>query len=231
MSRASSIARNRARVFGRVLSACAALALVPGCATTLVPPAGVERGTRVLVLDHGRHTSLVISVAKQRSVRYAYGEWRWFAERRQGFLRVFPVLFWPTTGALGRRALDRAATADALEGHVPTIRHAWSFEVPAKAATALRSSLDRRFARAISGAVARPEYALTFVPDPRSYSLAHNSNHAVARWLRELGVTVRGWPVLARWRVVEPQASGKRASGLSRLPHGDRGAGLRAFRR
>lgn len=216
------------RSFGRVLSACAATLLMAGCTTTLVPPAGVDRGTQVLVLDHGRHTSLVIAAGKQRSVRYAYGEWRWFAERRQGPLRVFPVLFWPTEGALGRRALARSATRDALEGYVPTIRHAWSFEVPAKAATTLRSSLDRRFARAIGGAVARPEYALTFVPDPRSYSLTHNSNHAVARWLRELGVTVRGWPVLARWRVAEAPASGKRASGLSRLPYGDRRSGLRA---
>lgn len=193
----------RAQPLGRMLSACAATVLVAGCTTTLVPPVEVERGTRVLVLDHGRHTSLVIRIAEQRSVRYAYGEWRWFAERRQGPLRVFPVLFWPTQGALGRRALRRAPSPDALQGHVPVIREALSLEVPADAARALRARLDERFARAVDRAVTRPEYALTFVPDPRSYALTHNSNHAVARWLRELGVTVRGWPVLARWRLAE----------------------------
>jgi hypothetical protein len=39
------------------------------------------------------------------------------------------------------------------------------------------------------------------VHHPRAYTAFWNSNHAVASWLRELGITTRGPSFGANWRV------------------------------
>jgi len=48
-----------------------------------------------------------------------------------------------------------------------------------------------------------PDVDLVFVPHPRQYSLAHNSNQVVADWLTELGCDVSRRPVLSGWRLQE----------------------------
>jgi len=155
---------------------------------------------RVLVLDHGYHTSLVLSADAGRVVRYAYGDWRYFAEGRQGLVNGLRALLWPTPGALGRRTLSAQPQPKALEPEVPPIQHSYCLEVTQRAVADLRQRLDQRFAARHGRSLPAPRFGLTFVPDPRDYWLGHNSNHAVAGWLEELDVEVRGWPVYARWK-------------------------------
>ena len=51
------------------------MATLSGCGTTLiVPPDKPRDPAPVFVLDHGRHTSLVLSAANGTLHRYAYGD-------------------------------------------------------------------------------------------------------------------------------------------------------------
>src|ERR687898_1077107 len=72
----------------RQIAWLAASGIVAACAATFVvaPPPLVPAATRapVAVLDHGQHSSLVIGRPDGRMVRYAYGDWRWYAEGKTG---------------------------------------------------------------------------------------------------------------------------------------------------
>lgn len=72
------------------------------CATIITPPAEVHDGVTILVVDYGRHSSLVLPDFRGGMVEYAYGEHAWFARNRNQWYRVGPVLFLPTSGTLGR---------------------------------------------------------------------------------------------------------------------------------
>jgi hypothetical protein len=89
---------------GRVLGALLALCL-SGCTTVVVPPARVAEPARVALLDHGRHASLVLKTAESGMVRYAYGDWDWYAQGTTGAIEGSAAVLWPTRAALGRRRL------------------------------------------------------------------------------------------------------------------------------
>ncbi|MFW5955095.1 MAG: hypothetical protein ACOCSG_07320, partial [Guyparkeria sp.] len=59
------------RLFFRGALAGGAVWLLSACATTIVPPESVEQSQAVFVLDHGRHSSLVLP-HPEGFVRYAY---------------------------------------------------------------------------------------------------------------------------------------------------------------
>lgn len=76
-----------------------------GCVAHVQPPR-VERGAqKVFLVDHGRHPSLVLPHGEGRAVRYAYGDWKWFAEadisafsRRRGTALAHPGARAPCLG-------------------------------------------------------------------------------------------------------------------------------------
>lgn len=191
----------RAGCIGLVL---AALGFLGGCTTRIVPPVNLEVPATVFVLDHGRHTSLVLSTPDGRLVRYAYGDWRYYAERRTGFGHAVAALLWSTPGALGRRVLPGPATAREVRAQVPLeIRTLYEFAVERERIGALRAELDAHFDTA-EWQQETPEVHLSFVPHPRAYSLRHNSNTAIAGWLETLGCQIRGPAILARWQIDRP---------------------------
>jgi hypothetical protein len=103
----------RIRAGARLVMPSALLALaLSGCAATIVPPSLPEDPAPVYVLDHGRHNSLVLVVADDRVMRYALGEWAWYAERETGFGRSLQALFKPTPSALARARLLGPAEPD-----------------------------------------------------------------------------------------------------------------------
>ena len=59
----------------RLLLSILAAFTVSGCAMTFRPPVYPENPVTVVVLDHGRHSSLVLPRGDGGSVEYAYGEW------------------------------------------------------------------------------------------------------------------------------------------------------------
>jgi hypothetical protein len=175
-----------------------------GCATQVTPPAQVQMPAKVFVLDHGRHTSLVLSTAEDGLVRYAYGDWRFYAERDTGLPGAIAALLWNTPAALGRREFPGPPTADIVRARIPLkIEALYEIEVERARVDALRAELDAIFAAA-DQVRETPETHLFFAPHPRAYNLRHNSNTAIAHWLEQLGCETRGPAILAKWAFVQP---------------------------
>lgn len=176
-----------------------------GCGPTqVVAPASLEQPAEVFVLDHGRHTSLVVSTPEGAMVRYAYGDWRYYAERLTGPGHGLAALLWSTPGALGRRHLPGPPTPFEVRLQVPlVIVELYRIRVERPRVEALRARLDAIF-DAAEVQLDVPEVLLIFAPHPRDYNLVHNSNRAIADWLEELGCEVRGRAILAHWRFEPP---------------------------
>jgi hypothetical protein len=184
--------------------------LLGGCATRVVPPANLQEPAAIFILDHGRHTSLVVSTPEGTLVRYAYGDWRYYAERRTGPGYAFAALLWRTEAALGRRAMPGPATAAGVRSHVPlVIVSLYEIEVERARIEELRAQLDAIF-DAAERVRETPETHLFFVPHPRAYNLRNNSNSVIADWLEKLGCEVSGPAILARWRIDRPTTGDSR---------------------
>jgi len=186
-----------------------ALLLAPmACTTTIRPPAAVEQPERVVLLDHGRHSSLVLPDGRGGFIRYAYGDWTWYARSRTGVLEAIQALLLPSKAGLGRARfagpLD-AGTVDRRTGVV--IEQSWTIRVEAARVRGLRSDLEATFEAGRKRAVENPRFGLTFAPHPSAYSYFQNSNHRAAAWLRELGCEVSGPAFAARWRVRGSEAA------------------------
>lgn len=180
------------------------LVLLSACAGTITKtvPAAASETRPVVLLDHGRHASLVLTRADQNLVRYLYGDWRWYAENDTGPLRAIPTLFARTPSALGRREMSGPASSEALRRQVPVhIDQIHWLSADAARIDALDRRLSTYFEGRLDERLFNPVYELEFVPGPRPYTLFDNSNHIIAEWLEELGIEVRGNPIFGRWRV------------------------------
>jgi hypothetical protein len=180
------------------------LVALTGCVATVEspsdPPPADARA--VLLLDHGYHSSLVLGRVDDRMVRYVYGEWRWYALGETGFFRVFPTLLVPTQAALGRRVLAGPATRDGVRLEVRVgIDELHQFYADPARTDALIEALDALFQANRDTLHYNPMHDVEFVEHPERYRLGNNSNHYVADWLRQLGIEVRGSPMIGRWRV------------------------------
>ncbi|MFB1486646.1 MULTISPECIES: hypothetical protein [unclassified Thiocapsa] len=179
--------------------------LLCGCVATVFPPPRTDQSRPVYVLDHGRHTSLVLGTPDQGLVRWAYGDWGWYAEGDQRPLRAFPVLLLRTPAALGRQSLHTLYDPDAIRAAVPVVTDR-VFVIHADAARIdrLQARQEALFASGRQdGRLESPAFGLVFVPHPVPYRIDHNSNHMVASWLTELDCRVQGNPTLGNWRVVD----------------------------
>jgi hypothetical protein len=182
------------------------LGCLSGCTTTVIAPASPQNPTTVFLLDHGRTPSLVLPTDDGRMIRYAYGDWTWYALAKTGIWEGFAALFLPTQGALGRKALDGPCDADHVEQRVNVgIEQLYSIEVEADKVAALRGCLDATFEANRATLVVNEPYGLEFVHHPRKYTFLCNSNHAVAQWLRELGCETRGGALFSNWKVRHPE--------------------------
>jgi hypothetical protein len=223
----SPVAAARLRSAGhRVYSLTALLALVAifgGCTTRLTPPPSPANPVPVLILDHGRHASLVLPSAQGGTIRYSYGDWRYYARDVTGLRSGAAALFWPTASALGRRELEappeEAAVRRALRVWADTVI---TFQVEGARAEALRTRLDTLYSQGREKAHLYNEtYDLDFVHHPRRYWFGHNSNQVLAGWLRELGINARGPTLLSSWKVEPPHGAG--AEGGQRRPDAPNG--------
>ncbi|MFN3842636.1 MAG: hypothetical protein ACK4RW_05140 [Rehaibacterium terrae] len=203
-----------------LLLCLATVALLAGCAATVVSPGAPVQPRPLYLLDHGRHTSLVLVDAEQRPVRVAYGEWRWYVEGETGAVRAFGALFRPTPAALGRHMLSHHDTARFQDEVGSRIRVIVPLQTEAAAVDRLLQDIDRLFEARADTRRYSAALNLEFVVHPEPYTLGNNSNHKVAEWLRELGFEVRGSPMLGRWRVRQPQAHSNRTEAPARPPAG-----------
>lgn len=218
----------------RLLLLAVAVALLPlaaACTTVIHPPASPADPVEVYLLDHGRTPSLVLPVLAATGdsatvadgmLRYAYGDWRWYALERKTSGHGVAALLWPTLGALGRQALagppGEAAVRAGVEVEIETLH---PLTVEAAEVAALAARLDALFRGALETRVEAPGSGLSFVHHPEPYTFLHSSNRVVAEWLRELGCRVRGTALLSRWRLgpaARRRRGGRRLQSRPRRP-------------
>jgi hypothetical protein len=182
--------------------------LLAGCTTRLAPPASPAEPVAVYLLDHGRHASLVLPNGDGGLVRYAFGDWAYYARNRTGVWHGLRALLWPTPAALGRRALPGPVAAWRVRRSVAVvIRELHVLEVAGGRVAALRRRLAGRFAAAARHHDNRL-YDLTFARLDETYWLGDNSNQRVAAWLAELGVVVSGGGLRSAWSVARAAQGG-----------------------
>lgn len=171
--------------------------------TAIIPPTTAAEPQQVFLLDHGRHASLVLPAGDSVVVRYSYGDWRWYAQQREGVFRGSTAVLWPTRAALGRRELASVPDSVSVRRAVRVgIEHMYMITVDAGDVLTLRRELDSLFDAHAETRIYNSAYDLEFVHHPTPYWLLHNSNQVVAAWLKRLGCTVRGGAMLSNWRIV-----------------------------
>lgn len=186
-----------------------------GCATTIVAPADPPDPVEVFVVDHGRTASLVIPASSGGMLRYAYGDWRWYALRETGPLHALSILLWPREGALGRAELDSPPTLANVRTHLAQVERVLPVRVGRARVRAFEDEIERLYRSRLDTEVDTPATGLRFVHHPRRYTYFHNSNHMVAAWLRELGCRTRGRPFHSSWRVAAQLTSRTSITGAS----------------
>lgn len=167
-----------------------------GCASAVDCPAvdGVARV--VVVLDHGRHASLVVEDDVGTPIRYSYGDRRWYADEDFSLRSGFAALFRRTPAIVTRIPINAPPEAAAIARASGWVNeNVYGFEVDAKRADALLQRLDQLFVGNDSFIAAHPQ----------PYTAFGNSNHRVASWLTELGCDVEPRSPFSRWR---PAATG-----------------------
>ncbi|HUP66018.1 MAG TPA: hypothetical protein VM557_12150 [Thermoanaerobaculia bacterium] len=196
------------------LSLAAVVPLLASCTMTVRTPRAVVEPETVVLLSHGRSSSLVLPSADGRALRYAFGDWRFYALGRKGASDAAGALLWPTPAAFGRRETERGH--DPMLGLAEHVGIAWDHAFPItverSAVDALRARLESLFEARIETALFNPGPNLVFVRPLESYSIVNSSNQKVAVWLEELGCEVRGIRLLSRWRVETPAPAGPTSS-------------------
>ncbi|NIS01180.1 MAG: hypothetical protein GWN99_08950 [Gemmatimonadetes bacterium] len=184
--------------------AAAVLLLVQGCTNVISTPANPSRPLPVFLVDHGRHASLVLPRGDDGMVRYAYGDWEYFARAKTGPGEASAAVLWPTRAALGRRSLPGLPGESGVRRHLFGIERLYRVVVESRRIERLRARLDSIYESNIETLIYNSTYDLEFVHHPRSYWVLHNSNLVVAAWLEELGCRVSGPGILSNWRL-EPR--------------------------
>lgn len=181
-----------------------------GCTAVIVPPPAPERPLRAAILDHGRHSSLMLELpAGEGLVRYSYGDWDWYALGRTGVGQGSAALLWPTQAALGRRRYTAPAVASpempaaaVAPLRVPVEEVFW-FTVEEARVRKLVGELDAVFAANEATKVYNSGFDLEFVHYPASYTVTDNSNARVAQWATALGADIQGSVLLSAWALRE----------------------------
>jgi len=177
-----------------------AMLLAVGCAARLAPPEQPPPEPRqVVLLEHGRHASLVLFDADQVPWRFAYGDRRWYVDGGRGAGAAARALLRDSEAVLGRRALGSPDPAQWQAEVGSMITAMVPFEVDAHRVDALLEVLHAYFADAAQ-VVPAPHLGLDVIAHPQPYRMGRNSNHMVADWLQEVGVQVQGNPGIGVWR-------------------------------
>lgn len=203
----STRAPGRRRLAALILAACV-LWLLQGCAAvTLQPAADPEDPVTVALLDHGHHSSLVLPAeASGAWLRYSYGDWAFYVERRIGPLQGLAGLLAPTRAALGRQVLTGSALdPTTLQQLRVPLEESHLLTVPGGRVEALRTELEDIWQAGYEDRRRSREWDMGFVEHPEAYTLRNNSNRMVARWLTALDVDVSRAPILSNWKLDAPR--------------------------
>lgn len=190
----------------RRLLCCALAVIMPlwlaACATTVFPPQPVADPAQIGILDHGWTASLIMEIPDRGMLRYAYGDWNWYALGQTGPAEASSAMLWPSEAALGRMELPGPFSPTAVSREVRvSIEQALYLIVDARDVRRLVDRLDRIFDENRARSVYNEAPHLVFVPHPEPYSMFHNSNHMVAAWLEQLGCRLDGITLFSNWKL------------------------------
>ena len=182
--------------------------LSASCTTVIQPPAKPTDPDIVLLVTHGKSSSLILHRGDD-ATRWAYGDWRYYALGRKESSDALAAILWPTRAALGRQTIERGPRipADLVRRLGIGIDEIFAIEVSRESVVRLETRLQQLFAANLDTLLYNPAPRLEFVEHPPRYSLVSNSNGRVAAWLRELGCEISGVPLLSKWRVAAPPSS------------------------
>ncbi len=197
---------NRRRTEAKLGSALwAGLFSVAACTNIVTPPPDPLDPQAVFILDHGRHASLVLPATGSGIVRYAYGDWKYYAEAETGFAEASAAALLPTAAGLGRRELPQPPTLGGVRQAVRLgVEAVHEVIVEWPAVVQLREELDSIFRANEATRIYNRSYNLEFVRHPHPYTIFQNSNWMVVNWLRQLGCQVRGLLLASDWSVEPP---------------------------
>jgi len=124
-------------------------------------------------------------------IEFTYGDWVMFALNKRDLVTSITHMAWPTLGALGRKTVEWRLGTPLIQ-HFTNCHDIVPFMVNAGLSNTLFDRLTTAYEGAIIDQVYHQEDDLYFVPYNVSYALWNNCNHELAKWLVELGGTVKG---------------------------------------
>ena len=172
---------------------------VCGCAGTIIPPIDPVNPVTVAVADYGRHSSILLPIAEDRMVEFAYGDWQWFALGDTRLHIGLGALIRSPQATLGRREITVPPEDPDFASQIG-VRRFFTFDAAADRVASLVQQLEERFAR--GGEPQLSHYSnLWMVPDDGTYHLFRNSNHFTAQSVEMLGAQVRGPAITSGFRL------------------------------
>ena len=175
---------------------------VGGCSVRVTPPTAPADPVRVVLVDFGDTSRLVLPRGDGRWVEYGFGEWKWYALNRESLVRGPAALLWPT-----RSTLCRYEYPDPSGDDPPWTggERDYAIDVERDSLEALVARLDASFEAGRGKLVHNTRRGMDFVPlDGSGYWYFHNSTTVVASWLRELGCQTRGFSLMSNYRLEAP---------------------------
>ena len=174
--------------------------LLPGCAWTVRTPSAVADPVPVWITEYGRHCRVALPSGPSTFTEFGFGEWHFYALEDRGFFSILRAGTGFGRGAFSRRTLTAAPDGTIGPRQTGGTRSERVL-VERTRADSLRQELDARWQRNQDNVRIRAWDCVPVSRDPEGYHLFSNSNHATARWLERLGCEVRGFPLMANFRV------------------------------
>lgn len=183
-----------------ILNAALIALLLPGCAWTVRPPANIADPVPIWITEYGKHCRVALPAGDSSFTEYGFGEWNFYGREQRGWLSTLRAGAGLGAGAFSRRTLT--PDPDGILGPRQTGgTRSERVQVERAQADTLRRELDARWNRNRGNVRIRQVDGVPVSRDPACYHVFHNSNHATADWLGELGCQVRGFPLFSNFRV------------------------------
>jgi hypothetical protein len=175
-----------------MLRELAALSLLgASCVATAYPPDAPPDAVTVYLLRQGEHSGVILPAPPETNaawVEYAFGDWGWYGESRNGTVYGLYALAVPTSAALGRRYSSAPPEEDEVIRRRGATVHPFAAE--RARVEGLRAELDAEYESAEIEPREVARSGLMVVPARQSYTLAYNCSDATIVWLRRLGCSV-----------------------------------------
>lgn len=168
-------------------------ALAAGCVSRFDPPSVEGESGTVFLTRTSWHCGLQLPLADGDYVEFGFGDWAWFAERRESRARLLSTLALPTKGTISRRVVPGALAGQLLPPK--TDGEVFELQVERERLIALRDRLEAWWFAEPGEFIYDRARDLDFQEAAWRYSMFWNCYDAASFWLRELDCDVP-WAVL-----------------------------------